>query len=427
MKKKFEKINKVDGELSLTGDKSISHRAVMFSAMASGKSTIENISLGEDVKSTIEIMEQLGAKIKSKDKKIFIEGCGLNGFVNPDTDLDCGNSGTSARIIAGLLSAQNFTSTLIGDESLSKRPMKRVIEPLKKMGVQFISNKDFTLPLTIIPGKTVTPVSYEMPVASAQVKSSILIAGLHCDEETVVIEAEQTRNHTEKMLRLPVKLIDNKIYSSSSKRYYPQAKDYFVPGDISTSAFHVILTLLTPNSELIIKNVSLNPTRTGFIEILKQMGANISFNEIKTSSNEEYGNLIIKSSALKNINIDSKIVPNIIDEIPILTVAGIFASGDFVIRNAKELRVKESDRIKSICNNLKVLGLNVEEFDDGFAVPGSIKNNKPVFESYGDHRIAMAFGVLSMVLDDGGEVNDFDCVNISNPKFEEQIKQIVIN
>ena len=424
MKKKFEKINKVDGELSLTGDKSISHRAVMFSAMASGKSTIENISLGEDVKSTMKIMEQLGVKIKLKDKKIFIEGCGLNGFVNSNTDLDCGNSGTSARIIAGLLSAQNFTSTLIGDESLSKRPMKRVIEPLKKMGAQFISNEDLTLPLTIIPGRTVTPISYEMPVASAQVKSSILIAGLHCDEETVVIEAEQTRNHTEKMLGLPVKQIDNKIYSSSSKRYYPQAKDYFVPGDISTSAFHVILTLLTPNSELIIKNVSLNPTRTGFIEVLKQMGADISFNEIKTSSNEEYGNLIIKSSALKNINIDSKIVPNIIDEIPILTVAGIFASGDFVIRNAKELRVKESDRIKSICNNLKMLGLNIEEFDDGFAVSGSIKNNKPVFESYGDHRIAMAFGVLCMVFDNGGEVNDFDCVNISNPKFEEQIKII---
>ena len=424
MRKKFEKINKVCGELSLTGDKSISHRAVIFSAMASGKSTIKNISTGEDVKSTMKIMQQLGAKLTYANELIIVEGCGSKGFKKSVPELDCGNSGTSARLIAGLLAAQNFNSTLIGDESLSKRPMKRVIEPLMKMGVEFQVNQSFTLPLTIVPKSQIHPIIYETPVASAQVKSSILIAGLHCDDETSVIENEQTRDHTEKMLGLSVRSENGKIISSSSIKYYPEAKEYFIPGDISTSAFHIVLTLLIPNSELIIKDVSLNPTRTGFIEILKQMGANISFENVKVSSNEEYGNVIVKSSSLKNIKIDSQIIPNIIDEIPILTIAGIFADGEFVIENAKELRVKESDRIKSICSNLRLLGLSVEESEDGFSVSGEIKNLNITFESFGDHRIAMAFSILSMILEYGGEVNGFECVNISNPLFEEQISSI---
>jgi 3-phosphoshikimate 1-carboxyvinyltransferase len=424
LKKRFEKINQVNGELSLTGDKSISHRAAIFSAMASGKSSIKNLSLGEDVKTTVKIMQQLGATIQITGEQIFIEGCGFKEFRKSILDLDCGNSGTSARLIAGLLAAQDFNSTLIGDESLSKRPMKRVIEPLKKMGVEFQSNDSFTLPFTILSKSTIHPIEYEMPVASAQVKSSILIAGLHCDDETSVIENEQTRDHTEKMLGLPVRYENGKIISSSSRKYYPEAKEYFIPGDISSAAFHIVLTLLTPKSELMIKDVSLNPTRTGFIEILKQMGANISFENVKVSSNEEYGNVIVKSSLLKNIKIDSQIIPNIIDEIPILTIAGIFAEGEFVIENVKELRVKESDRIKSICTNLKHLGLNVEESGEGFIVSGSRKNANPIFESFGDHRIAMAFSILSMILDNGGEVNGFECVNISNPLFEEQISSI---
>ncbi len=425
MKKRFEKINKVSGELSLTGDKSISHRAVIFSAMASGKSSIKNLSLGEDVKTTMKIMPQLGATIENYDEQIFIDGCGFKGFKKSISDLNCGNSGTSARLIAGLLSAQDFSSTLIGDDSLSKRPMKRVVEPLMKMGAVFQSNESFTLPFTVVPKSQIQPINYEMPVASAQVKSSILIAGLHCEDETNVIENEQTRNHTEKMLGLPVRIKSGKIVSLSSRKYYPEAKEYFVPGDISTSAFHMVLTLLTPNSELIIKDVSLNPTRTGFIDVLKKMGANISSESIKTSSNEEYGNVIIKSSSLRNIKMNSDIMPNIIDEIPILTIAGIFAEGDFAIENVKELRVKESDRIKSICTNLKLLGLQVEEKEDGFIVSGLIKNKNPVFESFGDHRIAMAFAILTMLLENGGEVNGFECVNISNPKFEEQIRSIV--
>lgn len=343
----------------------------------------------------------------------------------PTADLDCGNSGTSARLIIGLLAAQNFSSRLIGDESLSKRPMNRVIEPLKRMGAEFKVSEPLTLPLIFIPKSGINPITYEMLVASAQVKSSILIAGLHCDEESSVIEREQTRNHTEIMLGLPITFENERIISSSSRKYYPETKDYFIPGDISSSAFHIVLTLITPNSELIIKNVSLNPTRIGFLEVLKKMGANISLEDIRSSNNEKYGNILVKSSQLKNIKFDPNIIPNIIDEIPILVIAGIFAAGDFIIENAKELRVKESDRIKSICSNLKLLGLYVEETEDGFSVNGSIKFSNPIFESYGDHRIAMSFAILSMVLDSGGEVNGFEYVRISNPQFENQIEKII--
>lgn len=393
--------------------------------MASGKSSIANLSQGHDVISTLVLMHNLGAGVLTKNRSVVINGVGYKGFEAPSSELFCGNSGTTARLVSGLLAVQKFSSELVGDESLSKRPMKRVIEPLKKMGAKFITNESYTLPFNITPAKKIMNITYEMPVASAQVKSAILIAGLHLEDETEVIENERTRNHTELMLGLPVKTENEKIVSSSSLKYYPTANEYFVPGDISTSAFHIVLTLLTPDSELKINSVSLNPTRTGFIEVLRLMGADIKYEDIKYSSNEPYGNVIVKSSVLKNIIISSEIIPNIIDEIPILTIAGIFAEGDFEIRNAKELRVKESDRIKSLCYNLNLLGLEVEEFDDGFIVSGRIRKSFLTFESFKDHRIAMAFAILSMLSENGGEVNDFECVNISNPKFEEQINSIV--
>lgn len=425
MIKNFSKVKSVKGELNLTGDKSISHRAIIFSAMASGKSSIANLSQGHDVISTLVLMHNLGAGVLTKNRSVVINGVGYKGFETPSSELFCGNSGTTARLVSGLLAVQKFSSELVGDESLSKRPMKRVIEPLKKMGAKFITNESYTLPFNITPAKRIMNITYEMPIASAQVKSAILIAGLHLEDETEVIENERTRNHTELMLGLQVKTENEKIVSSSSLKYYPTANEYFVPGDISTSAFHIVLTLLTPDSELKINSVSLNPTRTGFIEVLRLMGADIKYEDIKYSSNEPYGNVIVKSSVLKNIIISSEIIPNIIDEIPILTIAGIFAEGDFEIRNAKELRVKESDRIKSLCYNLNLLGLEVEEFDDGFIVSGRIRKSFLTFESFKDHRIAMAFAILSMLSENGGEVNDFECVNISNPKFEEQINSIV--
>ncbi len=421
----FNKINNVFGELNLPGDKSISHRAVIFSSLANGKSTIKNLSDGEDVKSTMNCFASLGCDISFKNDLVIINGKGYKGFSKSKKELNANNSGTTARLLSGILIAQDFESTIIGDESLSKRPMKRIIHPLKLMGGKILPSEKDTLPLKIFPSENLNSITYELPVPSAQVKSAILLAGLHLEDETCVIENEHSRNHTEVMLNLRIENKDNKSYIYSSKKNYPELNNYFVPSDISTASFFIVLTLLSKNSSLIIKNVSLNPTRIGIIDVLKQMGANIEFNNLQSSSNELFGDIIVKSSKLHNIKIEKKIIPNIIDEIPILSVAGLFAEGDFIINNAKELRVKESDRIKSLVNNYKLLDLDVEEFEDGFSLSGRIKNYNPTFESFNDHRIAMAFSILSLLLDNGGKINNFECVKISNPNFLTQLKLII--
>ncbi len=417
----FRKTKSVRGELTFSGDKSISHRAVFFSSMAEGKSLIKNISLSEDVKSTQRVFSELGVQFFNEKSDLIVIGKGKKNFFKPENLLYCGNSGTTARLISGLLITQNFPSTLTGDESLSKRPMQRIIEPLKMMGGN-IESANSTLPLRIYPSNSIKPIEYNLPVASAQVKSAVLIAGLHLEDETKVIEKIPTRDHTERMLELPVQELDEKKIISSSEKYYPSAKEYFIPGDVSSSAFFIVLSLLTKNSELLIKNVSLNPTRTGFIELLKKMNASIEVENLKHSSNEPFGDLIIKSSFLKNVPIPETIIPNIIDEIPILAIAGIFAEGDFEIRNCKELRYKESDRIKALCSNLKLAGLDVEEFDDGFRVNGEIKNKSVIFDSYNDHRIAMAFSILAMLMGNDASVSNTECVAVSNPEFYNQIE-----
>ena len=265
-----------------------------------------------------------------------------------------------------------------------------------------------------------------MPVASAQVKSTIILAGLHVDETSLIIEYSESRDHTEKMLGLNIENDSSGKKILVSKKNYPKPQNYFIPSDISTASFFIVLALLIKNSKLKIKNVSLNKTRTGLIEILKKMGGRIEIENLKCSASEEYGHVIVYSSKLKNINIDNVIIPNIIDEIPILAVAGIFAEGDFLISGAEELRYKESDRINSICSNLRLLGLDVEEKKDGFSISGSIKNREAEFESFGDHRIAMSFAILSSLLDGEYSVIDFDCVSISNPRFQNQLKKISV-
>ncbi len=425
MIQEFNKINKVEGELELPGDKSISHRAVMFAAMAKGKSSISNLSNGEDVKTTQHIFEQLGAIIINKKNYIEIDGVGFKGFKKTETVLDAGNSGTTTRLLSGILAAQNFKSEIIGDESLSKRPMKRVITPLSAMGGKISASENFTLPLKIFPSENLTAIKYELPIASAQIKSAVLLAGLHLEDETSVIEKFPSRDHTERMLGLRIEENEKGRIIYSSKQNYPEAKKYFVPSDISTASFFIVLVLLSKNSFLRIKNVSLNPSRIGIINILKQMGGQIEFENEKVTAGEPYGDVLIKSSELSNIKIEEEIIPNIIDEIPILSVAGIFAEGKFEIRNAKELRGKESDRINSLCSNFKKLGLTVEEFEDGFIIDGALTNNLYTFESYEDHRIAMAFSILSLLLIDGSKVNNFNSVKISNPNFLIQLKQII--
>lgn len=423
MTESFNHIEKVKGELNLSGDKSISHRAVIFSSMAKGKSVIKNISTGEDVLSTINCFKNLGIEIENSNKELIINGKGYKGFTNPTQNLNAGNSGTTARLLTGLLCAQNFDSTIIGDESLSKRPMDRIIIPLQKMGAKIKSQNNF-LPLNIYHSPQLNNISYELPVASAQVKSSIILAGLHCEDITSVVEKIPSRNHTETMLGLDVKRGESGNTILVSKKNYPVASEYFIPSDISSAAFFIVLALINKDSSLRIKNVSLNETRKGFLNLLEEMGAKINYENISVSSGEVYGDVIVESSALKNINIPGKIIPNIIDEIPALSVAGLFAEGDFIIRNASELRKKESDRINSLCYNYKKLGLDVEEFDDGFKISGEIRNKEVVFESFNDHRVAMAFGILALLLKEGGKVNNFRCVNISNPDFLNQLKQI---
>lgn len=419
----FNKIKKISGTLILPGDKSISHRSVMFSSLAEGKSQIYNCLMSEDIHRTINAFREMGCEIEITDEKIIVNGKGISGLQKPDKELYMGNSGTTTRLITGILAAQNFETILTGDKSLSGRDMKRVIDPLTEMGAK-ISSNDGLLPIVINPIDSIIPMEYKLPIASAQIKSCVLLAGLFNDKETVVIENKKSRNHTEKMLNLKVEEEGESRKIFSSNKDFPKAAIYNVPSDISTAAFFIILTLLSKKSELLLPNISLNETRTGILTVLKNMRGNIEIQNEEILNGEKRGDIVVKSSQLKNIEIPAEIIPNIIDEIPILSIAGLFAEGDFSIRNAKELRHKESDRIKSVCDNLKLVGINVEEFEDGYSLSGIPNNSKVTFESNDDHRITMAFAVLSSVLKQGGSINDFECANISNPNFLSQLEQI---
>ena len=366
MKHKFSHISKVSGELHLPGDKSISHRALIFSALADGKSTIKNLADSQDVKNTIECFIKLGVNIDKADEVYRIEGAGIKGFSKPDLHLYCGNSGTTSRLISGVIAVQDFPTVITGDESLSSRPMGRIIEPLEKMGSKIKSN-DGKLPLHFLPSDRIKAIDYILPVASAQVKGAVLLAELQSEDFTTVEENNLfTRDHTERMLSLPVEIIGEKKITKISNAFYPKPADYFIPGDISTAAFFIVLALLSKNSNILLRDISLNETRINFLNLLIVMGANISITPKVGSNNEPYGDVTVKSSKLKNVEIDPDIIPGIIDEIPILSIAGAFAEGDFMVRGAKELRIKESDRINSICLNLKLAGFDIEEFDDGF-------------------------------------------------------------
>ncbi len=424
MIQEISKVKNIKGELTLPGDKSVSHRSIIFSSLAGGNSKISNLLESDDVFSTISCFKKLGCEIDKVDDSYIVKGKGFINFVQPISKLNAGNSGTTARLISGILSAQNFESKLVGDESLSKRPMERVSKPLSLMGAKISLSENRTLPAIFSPSQNLHRIDYELEVASAQVKSALLLLGIHLEEESKIIERYVTRDHTERMLGCKIESTENKNIIHVSKKNYPQPNDYVVPSDISTAAFFIVLTLLTENSELLLKNISLNPTRTGVINILQNMGGNIAIENRKTIAGEDLGDLVIKSSSLKNVEIEENLIPNIIDEIPILSVAGLLAEGNFVIKNASELRVKESDRIEALVENYKLLGLKVNEFEDGFELSGEIRNKDVQFESFGDHRIAMTFAVLSSLLFEKGSINNFNCVKISNPNFLHQLTTI---
>ena len=416
MDKKISKPNSgLKGQITIPSDKSISHRAVMFSCLANGTSVIKNFSKGQDPLSSLEICKKLGVIAEFKDD-LYITSTGK--LIPPTTDLCSGNSGTTMRLMAGILAGQNFNSILTGDESLSKRPMKRIITPLSLMGAKINSNND-KAPLEIY-GQNLHGINYSSPIASAQVKSSILLAGLFADNKTTVTEPYLSRNHTELMLSYMGADITVNNLSTSVTRSELIPKTIEIPGDISSAAYFIAAALIVPNSEIILKNVGLNPTRTGLLDVLKKMDANIEILDKQTISNELTGDLRVKYSDLTGCTIEGDIIPRLIDEIPVLAVIATQTQGQTVIKDAQDLRNKESDRIKAVVTELKKLGADIEETPDGMIINGKTNLQGGVeIETYHDHRLAMSLYVAGLVCKKEILIKDFDWVNISMPEFDE--------
>ncbi len=425
---KIKPAKSLQGKIVLPGDKSISHRAALFASMATGETHIENFATSADCASTLQCLQQLGVEIFRENSTVFIKGVGKKGFQKSEKPLDCGNSGTTVRLISGILAGQNFESILIGDESLSKRPMRRIIEPLTQMGAEVESNES-CLPLKIYGKNPLRAISYDLPMASAQVKSCILLAGLNADGETSVIEPTQTRNHTEKMLNFlgaNLKISDNRIAVSGNAEL--TAKDLQIPSDISSAAFFLVAAACLEDSEIYIENVGLNPTRTAILEVLVNFGANIKISNKKEVSGEIVGDICVKGHQnlmLKsNVNLlDGKIIANLIDEIPVLAIFGTQIEGGLEIRGAQELRVKESDRIAAVVENLRRMNAKVEEFDDGFRVEKSNLKGATI-DSFGDHRIAMAFAVAALFATGETEINGAESAAVSFPEFFQILENV---
>jgi 3-phosphoshikimate 1-carboxyvinyltransferase len=409
------------GTYFLPGDKSISHRAMMISALADGMSEIIGYSAAADPQSTRRCFSDLGIAVEEHDEVLHVYGKGLNGLRVSDKSLDCGNSGTTMRLLSGIMAGQKFSSTLVGDESLSRRPMKRVMNPLHLMGANIQGTAGQTAPLHIKPVDRLKAIQYEMPVASAQVKSSILFAGLFADGETSVVESIPTRDHTERMLGCAINNENGKYVVKVQGGKKIPASSFLVPGDISAATFLIVAALIVPNSEIQISNVGLNPSRCEILSVLRSIGCDIVVENQRVISGEEIGDLVVRSSELHgDLQIHGEIVAALIDEIPALAIAALFTEGTFTLHDAKELRAKETDRIAAIVINLRALGVDVEEYDDGFSLKGKQKLESTVLPSYDDHRIAMAFGVAG--LQSGGIImQKAECVDISFPGFWEQI------
>ncbi|PAV29491.1 3-phosphoshikimate 1-carboxyvinyltransferase [Virgibacillus profundi] len=413
------------GELEVPGDKSISHRAVMLGSLANGTTKVTHFLEGEDCMHTVEAFRSMGVSIDKEELTLTIEGKGMEAFVEPREPLYFGNSGTTARLMLGLLSGLPIFSIVYGDPSLSKRPMDRVTIPLKKMGANFDGREMGSyLPLSIR-GKTLNSIDYTMPVKSAQVKSAILLAGLHAEGETKITEMTPTRNHTENMLRAfgaDLKTDGNTITITNKQTL--SATDIYVPGDISSAAFFLAAAAIIPGSELTLKNVGLNETRTGIIDVLLAMGADIQINNEQTISGEIIGDIQITYSPLQSITIEGDIIPRLIDEIPILALVATQVEGTTIIRDAKELRVKETDRITAITELLTTLGAEIEATEDGMIIHGRTQLAGGKVASYDDHRIAMMAVVASLVANDEVILDDVSSIAVSYPGFFEDLNKI---
>lgn len=422
MNQEVKPAKSLQGTLYLPADKSISHRSVMFASLHNGRSTISNFSEAADPHSTIDCMRKLGVTIREQnngENTIEVDGVGREGLQEPDEDLDCGNSGTTMRLLSGIIAGAGISARLTGDESLSARTMKRIIDPLSKMGVQIEARDNDFAPLKISRNGALKPLHFPLPIPSAQLKSCVLLAGLFGDDETKVVETLPSRDHTERLLQLPVKEEDDrKIISSSQSADIPR-QSYQIPNDFSAAAFWLVAGAIHPDAEIALKNVGINPTRTGAMEILQQMGANIEIQKQPTQGVEPVADLFVSSSNLKPIEITEDIVPNCIDEIPILAIAMLFADGTSHISGAGELRHKETDRLAALADILEKAGADFTEFEDGFRIKGDpeFKPKAAGFESYHDHRIAMSAAVLGLMGRQVSEVAGAECTAISYPSF----------
>lgn len=417
----------INGEIRVPGDKSISHRSLLVGSIARGTTEIEGFLMSGDCMSTLNCLRACGVDIQmTKPGSITVHGKGLKGMVKPDTVLDAGNSGTTIRLLSGILCAQDFDSIITGDSSLVKRPMDRITTPLSLMGASIeCSGKGLNAPLKIN-GKKLHGISYAMPIASAQVKSSILLASLFADEATVIIEPLKTRDHTEIMLNRFGALIKRngpEITSSPVNSLYGQK--ITVPGDISSAAYFIVASLIIPNSSITIRDVGLNPTRTGILDALSSMGASIIIENLHIEGGEPVGDITAASSSLKGISIQGSLIPRLIDEIPVLCVAAAFAEGTTVISGAQELKFKESDRIKAMACNLKLLGADVREMYDGLVIEGGCKKlHGSRVKDFNDHRVIMAMAVAGLAIKYGVTLDNTGTVSISFPGFFETVEKI---
>ena len=428
--KKITRITGLKGTLRIPGDKSISHRAIMFGSLAEGTTTIHGFLKGADCLSTIDCFRKMGISIEEKEDTIYVHGKGLHGLHKPEETLDVGNSGTTTRLISGILAGQNFDTVLSGDASLNSRPMGRIMKPLSMMGADITSIHDTGCAPLSIKGRSLNAIHYDSPVASAQVKSCVLLAGLYANGKTSVTEPALSRDHTERMLRsFGANIVSDKNTCTITPPETLHGQHIEVPGDISSAAFFIVAALITPNSEIIINNVGINDTRAGILKVCQDMGANITLLNAREESGEPVADLLVKTSSLRGTIVEGDIIPALIDELPVIALMACFAKGQTIIKDAHELRVKESDRIAIMTENLGAMGADIIDTDDGFIINSRSDNTIPTLRGASincsmDHRIAMTFAIEGLNADGETIITDSDCVDVSYPGFFTQLEQL---
>ena len=428
---KITKVKKVLGDIRVPSDKSISHRSVILTSMAKGTSTVKNILKAGDTLTTISVFKSLGVGIEEKGEVIEIKGVNLFGYKEPEDILDMGNSGTTTRLTLGLLSGQDFFSALTGDSSLRKRPMGRVVNPLREMGAEIDGRKEGELLPLSVRGKRLTGIEFFNKKSSAQVKSALLIAGLLSEGKTTVVEKVKSRDHTEKMLsamgadiQIEEKTDLYQVSIKGKKELKPV--DIDVPADPSSAAFFAAAASIVPDSEVLLKDVLINPTRDGFFRKLMEMGAEVEYLKEREKVGEKVADILVKYSPdMKGINISKEDIPSMVDEVPLLALVATQAEGETVITGAEELRVKESDRIKAVVENLRNIGVEIEELEDGMVIKGKQKIKGGIVDSFNDHRIAMGFAILGLISEEGITIKNADCVFISYPNFFEDLEKLI--